>query len=76
MDKTYKQPEEVKVGEPVFNQPNFFQSIIGIVETVTAVPTGKPTNLINQFKIYKNGVTYRFYWYDALNNQWRYVIGT
>lgn len=73
MTKQYKQPEEIKVDEPTLNQANFLKEAIGIIDTVTAVPTGKPINLINQFKFYSNGSTYRLYIYDAKNNVWRYT---
>lgn len=76
MTKTYKQPEEIKVDEPTFNQPNFLKEAIGIIDTVTAVPTGKPTNMLNQFKFYSSGSTYRLYIYDAKNNVWRYTTLT
>ena len=72
MTKQYKQPEEIKVEDTPLNQPNFLKEAIGIIDTVTAVPTGKPTNMLNQFKFYSNGATYRFYVYDAKNNVWRY----
>lgn len=73
MTKQYKQPEEIKVEDTTLNQPNFLKEMIGSIETVTAVPTGKPTNFINQFKFYSTGATYRLYIYDAKNNAWRYT---
>lgn len=76
MTKTYKQPEEIKVDELNLNQPNYLDKMIGSIETVTSVPTGKPINFINQFKFYSSGSTYRLYVYDAKNNAWRYVALT
>lgn len=76
MTKQYKQPEEVQVDTPTLTQPNFLQEAIGIVETVTAVPAGAPTNMLNQFKFYSSGATYRLYIYDAKNNVWRYTTLT
>lgn len=51
-------------------------SVFGLFETVSAVPTAVPANLYDQIKIYKNSTTYRLYWYDGINNQWRYATGT
>lgn len=76
MTKTYKQPEEIMVDDPVMNQPVFLSDSVGMYETVTAVPTGKPTNAINQIKVYTNSTTYRLYWYDVKNNVWHYVTAT
>lgn len=76
MDKQYKQPEEIKVDEPTLNQANFLKEAIGIIDTVTVVPTGKPTNMLNQFKFYSSGSTYRLYIYDAKNNVWRFCALT
>lgn len=76
MTKTYKQPQEVQVDNPTLNEPVFLNNSIGVFETVTTTPTGKPTNMINQIKIYTNGSTYRLYWYDVKNNVWHYVTAT
>lgn len=72
MTKAYKQPEEVKAEEIKLNQPTFLDQMIGSIETVTAVPAGRPANFINQFKFYSTGGVYRLYIYDAKNNAWRY----
>ena len=50
--------------------------IFGKIETVSAVPSGTPRDVYSQFKIYSNGATYRFYWYDFTNNAWRYAVGS
>ena len=50
--------------------------VFGLIETVDAVPTGKPKTFSEQLKIYKNSTTYRLYWYDSVNDQWRYATGT
>lgn len=72
MTKHYKQPEEVKSEEPKVIEPVFLNSLIGQIETITAVPTGKPTRFIDQFKFYSSGGVYRLYIYDAKNAVWRY----
>lgn len=72
MTKQYKQPEEIKVDDTPLNQTNFLKEMIGSIETVTAVPIGKPTNFINQFKFYSTGGVYRLYIYDAKNAVWKY----
>lgn len=76
MTKQYKQPKEQVAEDTTLNQPQFLNNMIGSIETVTAVPNGKPTNMLNQLKIYTSGATYRFYWYDAKNNVWHYVTAT
>lgn len=82
MNKQYKQPKEQEVNEATLNQPNFLKEAIGIIQTIVdtsagsvLIPTSKPTNLINQIKIYKNTNTgtYRLYIYDTINNSWRYT---
>ena len=50
-------------------------NLFGMIETVSSVPTGEPTDIYGQFKIYKNATTYRFYWYDNANAAWRYATG-
>lgn len=45
----------------------------GLLETVSAVPTGVPQNLFDQVKIYVNGTTYRLYVYDANAQTWHYA---
>lgn len=47
--------------------------IAGFIETVSVAPTHTPRNFFDQFKIYSNSTTYRFYWYDTTNQAWRYV---
>ena len=49
--------------------------IRGFIRTVDTAPTHTPRNLSEQFIIYKNATTYRFYWYDTINNEWRYATG-
>lgn len=50
-------------------------SIVGLIRIVDAVPTWTPRNMSEQFAIYSSGATYRFYWYDSVNNAWRYATG-
>lgn len=50
--------------------------VFGQFEVVDTAPTGKPGDLFGQIKIYKNGSTYRLYWYDSTNDAWRYATGT
>lgn len=46
--------------------------IVGFFEVVSTVPTGVPSRLVDQIKIYKNGGTIRLYIYDYKNHAWRY----
>jgi len=55
---------------------NLNTDIIGLFEVVSAAPTGVPKDLFDQVKIYHNGTTYRLYWYDNVNHEWRYATGT
>lgn len=50
-----------------------FQNLVGLIETVTTTPTNVPKTIYDQVKIYKNSTTYRLYWYDNVNNAWRYA---
>lgn len=56
-------------------EPQLFD-ILGMIEAVSVVPTGKPTKFQQQFKIYNASGTRRFYWYDQLNDEWVYTAGT
>jgi len=72
MNKKYKQPQTQEVDNVTLNEPQFLREIIGSLEVVTSVPTGKPTKLIDQFKFYSSGSTYRLYVYNAKADVWRY----
>lgn len=66
--------EDIKHG---MNMPvNLDTQVFGLFEVVSAVPTGTPKMLFDQIKIYTNGSTYRLYWYDWVNHNWRYATGT
>lgn len=73
MTKQYKQPEEAKEENMVLNPISYLSDMIGKIETITTVPTGKPINMINQIKFYSNGSTYRLYIFDSKNSVWRYT---
>lgn len=49
------------------------EDLDGLFETVTAAPTGVPSNVYDQIKIYRSGATYRLYIYDTNSNSWRYA---
>lgn len=51
-------------------------NIFGKIEVVSVAPVGKPNDIAGQFKIYTNGATYRFYWYDTVAGVWHYVTAT
>lgn len=53
-----------------FSQRINLIDIFGNIQTVTAEPSVAPANIYDQFQIY-NG---RFYYYDFLNNVWKYVL--
>ncbi len=54
----------------------YLRSLFGLFETVSTVPTTTPRTTFDQIKIYVNGATYRFYWYDAVAGVWHYVTAT
>ncbi len=76
MTKQYKQPKPQDVQDVSLNEPQFLKNMIGNLEVVTSVPTGKPTTFYEQFKFYSSGSTYRFYVYNPKANVWRYVVLT
>lgn len=55
---------------------NLNTDILGMLETVSTAPTAVPTSIYEQVKIYTNGATLRFYWFDVANNTWHYVTAT
>ena len=55
---------------------NWNTDIIGLFETVSAVPTLTPTKPYDQIKFYSNATTYRLYVYDQTNQVWRYATLT
>lgn len=71
MDITVQEHRHNGVGDQRIN----LRDIEGFIRTVSAVPNWTPRNLTEQFAIYKNATTYRFYWYDTTNNEWRYATG-
>lgn len=59
------------------NKPMTLETdLIGLFETVSAIPTGIPRTLYDQIKIYVNSTTLRLYWYDANAHVWHYVTAT
>lgn len=52
------------------------RDIFGKIEVVSVAPVGKPNDIGAQFKIYTNGATLRFYWYDTTAAAWHYVTAT
>jgi len=56
--------------------PPELANIVGLVPTVSAAPAHVPRNFADQFRIYVNGATLRFYWYDSTAGAWHYVTAT
>lgn len=52
------------------------RDLFGMIETVSVAPSAVPQTLYDQFKIYTNSTTYRFYWYDTTAGVWHYVTAT
>ncbi len=52
MNNKYKQPEPIDDKQSSLQEAMFLQKMIGQIETTFDIPTGKPTNFVNQFKIY------------------------
>lgn len=55
-----------------FSQRVNLFDLFGNIQTTDIVPTDVPKNIYGQFVIYKNGTTYRLYWYDFVNKVWKY----
>lgn len=53
-----------------------FRDIQGKIEVVSTAPIGNPTDVGAQLKIYTNGATLRFYWYDTTAGVWHFVTAT
>lgn len=54
----------------------FIDNIQGFIRTVDAAPTYTPVKLSEQFAIFNSGGVFRFYWYDTINQEWRFATGT
>ncbi len=54
----------------------YLRSLFGLFETVSVAPTTIPKTTYDQIKIYVNGATLRFYWYDSVAGIWHYVTAT
>lgn len=52
------------------------RDIFGAIKVVSAAPINKPTSIAEQFVIYKNGATLRFYWFDTVEGAWHYIVAT
>lgn len=56
------------------------EDIWGMIRTVTvapdAAPVVKPRKFNEQFLIYTNGATLRFYWFDLENKTWHYITAS
>jgi len=73
MDKDLYKFDEF-IPEPEIPPTQFIEELVGQFQTVSAVPTAAPKNLLNQIQFYSNGSTYRLYIYDKTNNVWRFVV--
>lgn len=49
------------------------EDLLDLISTVDTAPSHTPRDFSEQFRIYKNGTTYRFYWHDGTG--WRYATG-
>ena len=58
----------------LFDIFGFIPTVNGATE-LAAKTGGKPQTFYDQFFIYQTSTTYRFYWYDTVNNAWRYAVG-
>lgn len=58
------------------HEPLMLENLAGYFPQVTAAPTWTPRTFRDQFAVYANGSTYRFYIYDTANSAWRYMTLT
>lgn len=78
MDELRTRIEELErlVKQGVLGGQMSIGNLIDFIPTVSAAPTHKPHTFQEQFRIYKDGATLRFYWYDVANTAWHYVDAT
>jgi hypothetical protein len=70
---------DIQYDEPKFQGPSmpvFLEQLVGQLPQVSSAPTWTPRAFFDRFAIYKNGSTYRFYFYVSADNSWRYLTGT
>lgn len=84
------EPFDVQYAEPIMTKPLTLEdiqaspvdllNIFHLIETVTAVPTGVPTKLYDQVKLYTDSLTapsvYKVYFYITGLNVWKSVALT
>lgn len=51
-------------------------NLLGLIEVVSVIPTHTPKYFFQQFKIYVNGATKRFYVYNYKTGSWLYTALT
>ena len=72
------QPDNIKLHrhDGVESQQINLSDLFGMIETVETTPTGEPTDLYGQVKLFDDSGTIKLYIYDNLNGDWRYVALT
>lgn len=55
---------------------NDLRNIVGLIDAVTAIPTGFPKTFWDSIKLYESGATKRLYLYNQRAKAWRYVALT
>jgi len=56
-------------------QQVFLPNIGGFIQVANKIPDWSPRNSYEQLAIYNNQSVYRLYWYDNVNQEWRYANG-
>ncbi len=56
--------------EEELKQPQFVSELFGMIQTVTTAPSGNPTKLIDQIKIFNDSGTRKLRIYDTSNGTW------
>ena len=71
--------EEKPVGEsgPILNEPIHLGDILGMIETITYIPTATPRNFQEQFKLYVDSLTsptvFRIFIYFTKVKLWKSI---
>lgn len=73
-------PDAQSLIEQLQDLPLDLLNLYGLLETVTVAPTGKPTKLFDQIKLYTDSLAtptvWRLYVYFTSINAWHYVALT
>jgi hypothetical protein len=56
--------------------PQFLSNLLGMIRTVSFLPTTAPNRLIDQFVFFDNGASRILCFYDTYNKRWLQITAT